>query len=142
MDSAIALKLRNRLKLHEGFRRFPYLDSKGNLTIGWGRNLKAVGVSETEAEIMLGDDVVNATAELYRALPWTQDLDDPRKCAFIELSFNMGVEKLLGFSKMINFAKAKEWKEASAALLDSNWDKEVGSNRAQAIAYTIEFGVI
>ena len=30
----------NLIKLHEGFKNKAYLDTKGNITIGYGRNLK------------------------------------------------------------------------------------------------------
>jgi GH24 family phage-related lysozyme (muramidase) len=44
-----------RIKIEEGFRRFPYFDIEGNITIGYGRNLRSVGISEEEAEILQGD---------------------------------------------------------------------------------------
>ena len=41
--------LMSMLKRHEGFRAFPYLDTVGKLTIGYGRNLSDVGISIEEA---------------------------------------------------------------------------------------------
>jgi len=142
MEQNIAQKLRNRIKIHEGLRLTPYQDTRGNWTIGYGRNLTANRISESEAEILLGNDIINASAELYRFLPWIQQLDDPRKCAFIELSFNMGIEHLLTFRKMLEAAKAHDWNAAAHELLSSEWAKQVGNNRAHDIAYTIELGVI
>ncbi len=141
MDNNIALKLRESIKRHEGFKKLPYNDTRGNLTIGYGRNLRSVGISETEADIMLNDDIINATVELYRFIPWTQNLDDSRKAAFIELNFNMGIEKLLGFRKMLDYAKENDWPNASKELLDSDWKAEVG-NRANDIAYVLENGIL
>ena len=41
------------LKRDEGFRSHPYRDTVGKLTIGYGRNLDDVGISEREAEQLL-----------------------------------------------------------------------------------------
>lgn len=143
MDNTIALQLRASIKKHEGFRRHGYRDSKGILTIGYGRNLEAIGISETEADIMLNDDIVNATAELYQFLPWTQQLDDARKAVLIEMTFNMGIEKLLTFNVGPDcfLAKVKEgkWEEAEQHGLNSLWAKEVG-NRADDLMHVLVKG--
>lgn len=45
------------LQEHEGFRQFPYLDSLGIQTIGYGRNLESRGISEPEASYLLSNDI-------------------------------------------------------------------------------------
>ena len=42
------MKIEDLLILHEGVRRKPYLDTVGELTIGVGRNLDAMGLEENE----------------------------------------------------------------------------------------------
>jgi len=141
MENNIALKLRDSIKKHERFRKYPYTDTTGHISIGYGRNLTSIGISETEAEIMLNDDIVNATAELYRFLPVSQTLDDVRKAILIEMSFNMGIENLLQFRKMIEALKQNDFKAASTAMLDSEWANQVHA-RAHDLAYSMETGVL
>ncbi len=40
------------IKRHEGLSLKPYMDSRGFLTIGYGRNLDANGISKSEAEYL------------------------------------------------------------------------------------------
>jgi lysozyme len=141
MDQNIAQKLRESIKRHESFRPYPYLDTKGNLTIGYGRNLTLNRISETEGEILLGNDIINATAELYRFIPWTQDLEDARKAILIEMTFNMGIEKLLQFKKMLEAIQNKDYELASQEMLNSTWHEEVG-NRADDLAYAMQKGTL
>ena len=44
------------LREHEGLRLNPYRCPAGKLTIGYGRNLDDVGISEVEADMMLAND--------------------------------------------------------------------------------------
>jgi GH24 family phage-related lysozyme (muramidase) len=46
-------KCKNLLKSQEGFRQFPYKDTTGNTTIGYGRNLEVRGIFQEEAGMML-----------------------------------------------------------------------------------------
>jgi len=139
MDNEIAIKLRDSIKRHEGFRSKMYLDSASIPTIGWGRNIRDVGISQSEADILLNNDIVNATAELYQFLPWTQQLDDVRKAVLVELNFNMGIEKLLQFKKMLADLQAKDYLSAASEMLNSEWAREVG-NRAHDLSYIMEKG--
>jgi lysozyme len=77
--------------------------------------------------------------ELYRFLPFAQSLDDIRKAALIELTFNVGIEKVIQFRKMIDALKNKDFELASNEMLDSEWAKEVG-NRANKLSAWIKTG--
>lgn len=52
------------LKLDEGLRLKPYRDTVGKLTIGIGRNLDDVGISEAEAEYLLSNDLDRTISDL------------------------------------------------------------------------------
>lgn len=139
MDANITQKLRDSIKRHEGFRKYPYIDTTGHTSIGFGRNLDVIGISETEADILLGNDIINATVELYKFLPIAQTIDDVRKAVLIEMSFNMGIEKMLQFKGMIAALKIKDYKLAAEDMLNSLWAKQV-HNRANDLAYAMETG--
>ena len=50
-----------QLKRHEGFRAKPYQCSANKTTIGYGRNLQDVGITEGEAVSLLNNDIQIAT---------------------------------------------------------------------------------
>lgn len=139
MDNTVALQMRASIKRHEDLRKKVYPDSKGIPTLGWGRNVRDVGISESEAEILLSNDIFNATADLYHFLPWTQQLEDVRKAVLIEMTFNMGIEKLLGFKNFLADVKANNWESAEKNGLDSLWAKKVG-NRADDLMHVLVKG--
>ncbi len=57
-------KLIEQLKRHEGVKLKPYFCTQGKCTIGVGRNLEDVGISEEEAEMLLINDIERATDQL------------------------------------------------------------------------------
>lgn len=132
-------ELKKILVEHEGLKLFPYDDTMGILTIGVGRNLKSRGISNSEAMYMLSNDITRCDLELLK-FDWYKDLDQVRKEAMIELVFNMGMSRMLGFTKMISALKVKDYKTASKELLNSNWSEQVKENRANNIANRILTG--
>lgn len=131
--------LADQLARDEGVRRFPYRDSVGKITIGVGRNLDDVGVSQDEIDLMRDNDIKAATIALEQTFPWTAGLDDVRKEALLNMTFNMGVGGLAGFKDFLNKMQAGDWNAAAGAMLDSKWAQQVGS-RAQRLSIQIESG--
>ena len=52
-----------QIKKHEGLELKPYTDTVGKTTIGIGRNLDDVGITEREAEFLLMNDIGRANDE-------------------------------------------------------------------------------
>jgi len=131
----------------EGNRRLPYMDCcgefwrdctctpkfKGKLSVGVGRNLEDNGLSAAEGFAMFQNDVAVAKNELSTHLAWTDILDEPRYAVFVNLVFNMGIGRLLGFKKMLAAAHGERWEEAARELLDSKYAEQVGE-RAKRLA--------
>lgn len=117
----------------------PYKDSVGKLTIGVGRNLDDVGISLEEADLLLANDIKAATVALEANFPWTMDLDDVRKGAMLNMTFNMGIRGLSGFKDFLAKMEAKDFRGAAGAMLDSLWAKQVGA-RATRLSIQIEGG--
>lgn len=136
----------SQLKRDEGLRLEPYQDSVGIWTIGYGHNLESHGgtipdsITQAQADQWLMEDVANVMGPLFTALPWVERLDDARQGVFINMSFNLGLGGLLEFHHMLNFAQYKQWLQASIAMLDSKWARQVGA-RAQRLASQLELGV-
>lgn len=132
-------RLIDQLIRDEGLKLKPYTDTVGKLTIGIGRNLDDVGISESEARYMLKNDISKVLAELTKQ-NWFNGLDEPRQVAIANMAFNLGVEGLLGFKNMIDCLKCGKFKLASEHALASKWAGQVGA-RARRIAEQIATGV-
>lgn len=133
------MTLVDQLIRDEGLRLHPYVDTVGKTSIGVGRNLTDVGISEPEAEMLLSNDIAVASARLAEIFPWTSGLDECRRSALINMTFNMGIGKLAGFRQFLAALQAKDWAAARDAMLDSAWAKQVGA-RAQRLAIQIHTG--
>ncbi|AIM40791.1 putative lysozyme [Idiomarinaceae phage Phi1M2-2] len=124
--------LEKQLAIDEGLRLKPYRDTVGKLTIGYGRNLDDVGISEEEALNMMRNDIAVSRRELSQ-YSWFRNLDDKRKDAVINMHFNLGLPRLLTFRKMIAALERGDYKRAADEALDSRWAVQVGE-RAVRIA--------
>lgn len=127
------MTLAEMLKAHEGLELKPYLDTKGKLTIGYGRNLQDVGISLQEAETMLANDIADARRRAEQLFDWYSTLDSVRQDVIVMLVFNMGAAKLGHFIQMIQAIKAGDFYRASQEMLDSMWARQVG-NRAVVLS--------
>lgn len=109
-----------------------YKDSVGKWTLGVGRNVEDIGISNSEADFMLKNDMVRVIEELNRLLPWWITLSDNRRMVLVDMGF-MGVPRLLGFTRMIGALRNDDYRTAAAEMLDSLWARQVGS-RADELA--------
>lgn len=130
----------DQLRRDEGVRLHPYTDTIGKLTIGVGRNLTDVGISQDEADLMLANDIKSAESSLVSTLPWVDGLDVVRKAALVNMTFNLGIGSLSKFVNFLNFMRHGDYKTASQEMLHSTWAKQVGP-RAQRLSIQIESGV-
>jgi lysozyme len=131
--------LKRQLELEEGKRQFPYLDSRGILTGGIGRNLQEKGFSEEEMYFMLDNDIHDAYEPLSRNLSYFECLDDVRKIVLIDMAFNLGAPRLFQFKKMLDALKTGDYKTAAHEMRNSQWAYQV-PNRAQRLALMMETG--
>jgi len=102
-----------RLKVEEGFRAFPYTDSVGKSTVGYGCNLQA-GLTQHAAEALL----VAQVDEMHSALSvygWYENLDEARQSVCLDIAFNAGLHGLVaGFPNMIAAIERQDWARAAA----------------------------
>lgn len=139
----------------EGMRLIPYLDccgkewrkcvcdllKKGKLTIGVGRNLDDVGISENEALGLLENDIKRVNIESERSFPWFAKLSSARKLVIVSMAFNLGLNGLKAFQKMIKSIESGDFNSASNHMLNSKWAAQVGK-RAVRLSETMRTGVI
>ena len=128
------------LKRHEGFRGKPYHCTAGKLTIGYGRNLDDVGITQEEAEILLSKDIQQAIRNAMDIFPALSKYTENRQIALINMVFNLGKTRFLGFVNMIKAIKKDYWMSASVEALDSKWARKDVGNRAIEIAEMLRKG--
>lgn len=119
-------------------RMFPYEDTVGKVTIGWGRNLSDNGISVAEGELLLSNDLDDAVraGTLY---PWYAGLDAARQAAVTNMLFNLGPQKFAKFYNTVQALKTQHYEEAAIYMLESKWAEQVGA-RARRLADTIRTG--
>ena len=135
MESEISIVEQIRLDLarDEGYRRLPYEDTTGNLTVGYGRNLSDLGVSESEARELLYNDIDRVFDELRETFKFFPGLPFNSKRALVNMCFNLGLPRLKKFTKMIDALRSGDYERAAEEALDSRWASQVGE-RADRIA--------
>jgi len=123
---AYILKALELLKLHEGYRQYPYKDSLGITTIGYGRNLESRGLSEPEAAYLLECDIQEAEGYLHNEYDYYYQLSGERKAVLLDMMVNMGPTRLRGFKRMHKALADRLYELAALEMLDSKWALQVG----------------
>lgn len=123
-------RLLEQLERQEDRRYTPYMDCcgkpwrecsghpKGSLSAGVGLNLDA-GLSDEEIDYLLASRVERAHSDCLRTFPWFRDLDSVRQAALVNLCFNLGLHRLLGFERMIAAMARGDYDAAAREVLDS-----------------------
>jgi len=146
-------KLTVLLRKHEGNKLNVYLDTENKLTIGIGRclstkglsksesdylnlgtydkneiiqKLKVGGITQTESEYLLSNDIDEFIAKLYNRIPFTKSLPETTKIVLIDMCFNMGIDGLLKFKNTLDLIQQGKYILASREMLNSKWKNQVG----------------
>lgn len=145
MDSlGLRDKLHAQLTGDEGVRRCVYTDKFGYATIGIGRLIDprkpGAGLRDVEIAFMLQNDIEDRIVALCNVLPWFSKLDEARQGALLNMSFQLGVNGLLGFKNMLAAVRDGRYAEAEAHALNSAWAKQT-PERAERVALQLKTGV-
>ena len=135
------------LKRHEGEvvtngRHLIYKCPAGYWTLGIGRNVDVnggLGLSDDEVDYLLENDIARVIKELSLEYSWFNDLDDVRRDAMIDISFNLGATKLRKFVLALDAMEKADYKSASEEFLDSEWSRTV-KGRSVELASMIATG--
>nr|MDK2851705.1 lysozyme [Candidatus Cloacimonadota bacterium] len=141
MTEALMNRIKAQLVRHEGLRLKPYRCTAGKLTIGVGRNLDDSGISQTEAYVLLENDIQNCEKQLLDEIPEIYNgLDEVRKSVLLSMCISipqsrfaplrepcyLGIGGLLEFNNTLAFIAAGDWERAANGMLASKWAKQVG----------------
>ena len=107
---------------HEGLKLKPYTDTVGKLTIGVGRNLTDMGLTQDEVLLLLQNDIERCRCELNKALPWWVKLGEVREAVMLSLCFNLGMSKLLSFKPTLGLIENGQY-AMDVHFPTQNWEK-------------------
>lgn len=130
------------IRRDEGERLTAYRDTLGIWTIGVGHAYVQPGTVWTreQSAAQLAKDIASKVADLDKALHWWRGLNDARQDVLVNLCFNMGVNRLLGFKNTLAAVKAGRWRDAHDGMLNSKWADQV-HGRAYRLATQMLTGV-
>lgn len=137
------MNLIDQLRRDEGEVLTAYADHLGYLTIGVGVLIdkrKGGGITAEESAYLLSNRIKAKEAELRTALPWFAQLDSVRQAALLNMAYQLGVEGLKGFPKMLAALRDGRWAEAEYQALDSVWAKQQTPARAKRVARQLASG--
>ena len=123
------MSLIESIKQGEGYRAKVYKCTEGYDTIGYGFAIKDLELDEEVCDLILDKkldkliDVTNNKFPFLRELP--QD-----KCEVVyEMVYQLGLNGVSKFKKMLKALEREEYNKESAEMLDSLWAKQT-PNRA------------
>jgi lysozyme len=64
-------------------------------------------------------------AELLERAPWIVNLDEARLGALMNMAYNLGIPRLMGFQKMLAALAEGKWAEAGEHARNSIWSTQV-----------------
>jgi lysozyme len=132
-------KLIDILRRHEGVKNTLYKCTSDKWTIGVGRNLEDVGLSEEEIDFLLLNDIIRTKDMMDSYLPWHTDLDEVRQEALINFVFNVGIGTAQKFKNAMTSLEEGDYDSAAEHMLDSAWARQVG-DRAIEVTDMIKTG--
>ena len=150
------------LRIDEGLKLDLYKDTEGYWTIGIGQLItknpskdvaraeldKLMGrvcngrITMAEAEQLFNRSVENARRAILRnpkLKPVYDVLDEVRRCALINMVFQMGEAGVAGFTNSLRMLQQKRWNDAAVNLAQSRWYKQT-PNRAKRVISTFKTG--
>ena len=137
-------RLIKQLKIDEGISHRVYIDSLGYKTVGIGHLIKEsdpeylkdrkAGELITDEElnelfladtaIAIQDAIIIFNTEWDKIPPIAQEV-------IVNMLFNLGRLRFLGFKKFIKAVYAKDWSTAAAEMMDSQWATQVVSRASR-----------
>jgi lysozyme len=130
------------IKKHEGLRLYPYQDSLGFWTIGYGRCIEKKGITPQEADMMLQTDIDASTAQFNTLPDRVKDAcNSARMETIIEMIFQLGFSGTMRFRKMFTAIEARDFERASMEMLDSRWARQT-PGRCRELAETMRTGEV
>src|SRR5580692_10731275 len=121
LSATLYAKIKTALTRDEDCKLFPYKDTVGKTTIAYGRNLDDTGLYPNEPEFMLSNDINFHHMFYVKHYPWFEFLDENRKAALIDMSYQMGAKNISEFTHMFSALEKKDYLTAGDEAMNSDW---------------------
>ena len=130
------------LRRYEGWVPHAYQDHLGFWTIGYGRLIdrrRGGGISREEGDYLLSNDVEQVERGLRSRLDCWDRLTITQRRALINMGFQLGVNGVMNFRRMVAALERSDWAEAEREALDSRWAQQT-PGRATEVAADLRDG--
>jgi lysozyme len=141
MTESMQTTLKHYIVNNEEYSKFPYTDTKGNITIGIGYNLSARGMPDSWVNNQYNDDVTYHYNNLVDTYPWFLKLSEARQIVLIDMCFNLGWKGFQEFKNLIDALSENDFVRAKYEILHSLLHKDA-PDRTESNAKIMEKGEI
>lgn len=118
---------------HEGFSPKPVPDTIG-FVVGFGHNFETDPITRLQAGTLLDEDLAERIVEVSTAWPPFSTVAGPCQRVVLEMSYQIGVEGLLGFKDLLHACATGNREAAAQAVLASQLAKQTPSRVADYAA--------
>ena len=122
------------IKKHEGFSSVVYKCTAGYDTIGYGKRIKYLQVTEEQATEWLEEDLENLKYTLSGKYDWFLPAPQEVRDVVMNMNYQLGVSAFSKFKKTIKYIANKDYQMASVEMLDSKWARDDTPRRAKELS--------
>jgi GH24 family phage-related lysozyme (muramidase) len=133
--------IQNQLAIDEGKSLNVYRDSKELPTVGIGHLILPAdnlhigdSITDAQCDAFFQSDLDTAIAGAKTIFPDLDNLPEPVQDSIVNMTFNMGVNRLSGFKHFIAAVNIGDWQEAADQLIQSAWYNQVGIRAKRIVA--------
>ncbi len=128
------MSLIDDIKKHEGFSSVVYKCTAGYDTIGYGKRITYLQVTEEQATEWLEEDLENLKYVLSAKYDWFLPAPQEVKDIVMNMNYQLGVSAFSKFKKTIQYIANKDYEGASIEMLDSKWARDDTPRRAKELS--------
>ena len=128
------MSLIDDIKKHEGFSSVVYKCTAGYDTIGYGKRIKYLQVTEEQATEWLEEDLENLKYTLSGKYDWFLPAPQEVRDVVMNMNYQLGVSAFSKFKKTIKYIANKDYQMASLEMLDSKWARDDTPRRAKELS--------
>ena len=128
------MSLIDDIKNHEGFSSVVYKCTAGYDTIGYGKRVKYLKVTQEQSEEWLKEELENLKYVLADKYAWFLQSPQEVKDIVMNMAYQLGPTSFSKFKRTIKLFKNKDYEGASIEMLDSKWAREDTPDRAKELS--------
>tara|TARA_B100000424_G_scaffold267818_1_gene261404 strand:- start:657 stop:1058 length:402 start_codon:yes stop_codon:yes gene_type:complete len=123
------MSLIDSIKENEGYKSTVYTDTLGYDTIGYGFAIKDLELDEEVCDLILDKKLDKLIDVTNKKFPFLRELPQDKCEVIFEMVYQLGLNGVSKFKKMLKALENKDYDKAAAEMLDSLWAKQT-PNRA------------